>query len=116
MSVEEDKKAIDASKSGESYKYTAKELSFPETIIVEQLIWFANLMFLQKEGIDKGVRPQNIRGLPIDLDNVWRREVWNIYRKSLSNRDNRGISQFTEGKERHTHPVAPPSQRQEFPR
>lgn len=93
------------------YFFSQEELTMPQGRLREQKAWLDNMIAQQKEGIDHGVRPQNIRGIPEDLAGRWKRQVWSYYRKTLSSRDKAAASKFLEGSDFHFSKVGPPQTR-----
>jgi hypothetical protein len=84
-----------------------------------QKVWVSGVIAVQREGINNGVRPQNLM-IPQEFIPQWNRQVWSYYRKSLKPKESRAIAQFSEGRELHTEPqtggTAPTPLRQRFGR
>ena len=95
--------AKDTERAGESeknpYRLPPEALRPPEEG-VEQ--WFENLVALQREGIDQGEIPQNIRCVTEEMEEKWRIMVWNYRLSKLSPEERARIMATTRpGKSRH---------------
>lgn len=60
------------------YVFSPEELRAPNSA-AERKEWFGRIIELQREGVENGVRPQNLRGLPRSLRPTWRNRVWNYW-------------------------------------
>lgn len=84
-----------------TYKLSPEELRPPETGVRE---WFEDLVALQREGIDRGITPQNIRCVAKNMEGEWRGRVWDYYLSTLSPEERQLIKRTTRpGPESHTH-------------
>jgi hypothetical protein len=62
------------------YKLSPEALRPPETGVRK---WFRDLVALQREGIDQGIMPQNIRCVTEEMQEAWVNRVWDYYLSKL---------------------------------
>lgn len=67
----------------------------------EKEVWFNERVELQREGIEHGVKPQNLFDLPSKLKKLWLSRVWNPYLLTLSMEERR-IIKSTAGPDNRT--------------
>ena len=83
------------------YKLSPEALRPPKTGVGQ---WFEDLVALQREGIDQGVVPQNIRSVSKSMREEWRGRVWSYHVSKLSPEERAQIRRTTvPGREKHTH-------------
>jgi len=64
------------------YIFSKEELTCPKGVSVEERdAWFKHMVTRQREGIDHGIRPQNLRGLPKSFKKAWQSRVWGYHIK-----------------------------------
>lgn len=79
MGVEQDKVIRD------QFSLTKEQLTIPDETGEVKRLWFESIVGFQLEGIDYGVRPQNLKGIiPLSWFEFWKSEVWNTWLKNLS--------------------------------
>ncbi len=90
------------------YQFSTEERTCPKGLSKEERrVWFDERIRLQQEGIEHGVKPQNLYGLPSKLRDLWISQVWNRHLRTLSKEDRRAIRQQTgPSTPRHTRPFA----------
>ena len=76
------------------YQLSTEERTCPKGLSVkERRAWFDGRIELQREGIDHGVEPQNLFGLPSNLRKLWLSRVWHPYLLTLPMEERRIIKQ-----------------------
>jgi hypothetical protein len=88
------------------YVFSKEERTCPEGLSrAERRVWIDERIKLQQEGIEHGIRPQNLFGLPADLKKLWINQVWNFYLSTLPEEKRRIIKQTVGPGEEHHHHV-----------
>jgi len=73
---------IEAKKETDENPYilSKEERTCPKRLSTkEKRAWLEERIALQREGIDHGIRPQNLRGLPKSLKKAWQGRVWGYH-------------------------------------
>ncbi len=101
---------VEADKATEENPYilSTNERTCPKGVSMEEkAVWLGERIALQREGIDHGVNPQLLFGVPRILKPRWGEGVWDYYLSTLSKEERRAIKQQTgPSAPRHTRPFA----------
>lgn len=69
------------------YTLTAQQLTWPKVGGEIGLLWLDSIIGFQLEGVENGVRPQNLKEVPESYLEKWRFAVWRTYRKVSGSED-----------------------------